>query len=188
MQQAWSPKCLPIWFGVGILLAVASISVAEDKPKKADSLSVADPLTKRTLGKLTKMETSVLYFTNLARKQRGKPSLTAVSHLNVVAQRHAINMARQQKMEHTLDEKTCMDRIKAASYQCQAYAENIATGYLTGKTVVQGWLKSPGHRKNLLDENDVGYNQIGIGAYRDVRGRWYFCQVFARPAPGKAYE
>ncbi|MCA9067616.1 MAG: CAP domain-containing protein [Planctomycetaceae bacterium] len=160
----------------------------EDEPEKAETLSVKDSLTKRTLGKLTKMENSVLKDTNLVRKQHDKPPLTAVSHLNVVAQRHAINMAYQQKMMHTLDEKGVMDRLKDVSYEFRTYGENIAMGYLNSKAVVQGWMNSPGHRKNLLDEANLGYTQIGIGAYRDTKGRWYYCQVFARPKPGKTYE
>lgn len=188
MQHSWQPKRATAWLSLGTLLMMVSLTWAEDQTPKAETLSVVDPLTKRTLGKLSKLEESVLKYTNLTRKQHDKPPLTVVSHLTVVAQRHAINMARQQKMQHTLDDKGVTDRLKDVSYQFQAYGENIAVGFLNGKTVVQGWLKSAGHRKNLLDEDNVGYTQIGIGAHRDTKGRWYFCQVFALPTRGKTYE
>ena len=111
-----------------------------------------------------------------------------VSHLTVIAQRHAINMARQQKLAHKLDGQTIVDRFKSAGYRFKTYGENVAAGYLNEKAAVEGWLKSPPHRGNLLDEKNLGFTQTGIGAHQAANGTWYYCQVFARPAPGTKYE
>lgn len=55
------------------------------------------------------------------------------------------------------------------------YAENVAYGYATGKAVVrQGWMKSAGHRRNILDGR---LRLMGIGA-KKAHGRWYVAQVF----------
>ncbi len=160
---------------------------AEEKPK-AESLSVADTLTKRKLGEPTKAEQSLLRYTNLARSEHKMPALTEVSHLTVVAQRHAINMAKQQEMNHKLDEKGVKDRLDLVEYQYAAFGENIAAGYRNPKETVKGWMKSPGHRKNLLDEAGYGFTQIGLGAHQGTNGVWYCCQVFAKPVAGKNYE
>ena len=58
--------------------------------------------------------------------------------------------------------------------------ENVASGFKTGKaTVNQGWMKSPGHRLNIL--NPV-YRRMGIGARKGDDERWYVCQLFGRKA------
>jgi uncharacterized protein YkwD len=176
------------WIGISLLAGMPAFAFGEETALEASSLSVVDPLTKRKLGKLSKAEQAILRYTNLARKEHDKPPLTAVSHLTVIAQQHAINMARQQKLEHELDGQSAKDRLKGVEYQFASFGENIAAGYRDEKATVQGWMKSPPHRENLLDETNLGFTQIGIGAHRGTNGVWYCCQVFARPVPGKTYE
>ena len=156
--------------------------------KTSHSLTLLDPKTKRTLGQLTKIEESLLKLTNQQRALHKKPPLKAVSHLNVIAQRHAINMAGQQKMAHELAGQSPLDRLKSVEYQFRAFGENVAAGYPNAKAAVEGWMKSPGHRGNILDQSHFGYQHVGLGAYKSAKGVWYYCQVFARPAPGTEYE
>jgi len=54
-------------------------------------------------------------------------------------------------------------------------AENVAYGTLDAEAVVNGWIKSPGHRKNMLGD----YNLIGIGA-ADKGRITFFTQVFIK--------
>ena len=54
-------------------------------------------------------------------------------------------------------------------------SENIAYGYSTGRAVVTAWMKSPGHRANLLKGN---MRWIGVGAVQDKNGVWWVSQVF----------
>jgi len=61
-----------------------------------------------------------------------------------------------------------------------AAGENVAYGYPTGASVVwDGWMKSPGHRANIL--NGI-YRRIGVVALRDDEGTWYAAQLFGRKA------
>jgi uncharacterized protein YkwD len=58
--------------------------------------------------------------------------------------------------------------------------ENVAVGYPSGSAAVRkGWMKSAGHRRNILDER---YTQVGIAARQSDGGVWYVAQVFGRPA------
>ena len=52
--------------------------------------------------------------------------------------------------------------------------ENIAMGYGTPAAVMEGWMKSEGHRENIL--KDV-YSAIGIGCYKK-EGNIYWVQLF----------
>ncbi|MCI9155478.1 MAG: CAP domain-containing protein [Lawsonibacter sp.] len=47
--------------------------------------------------------------------------------------------------------------------------ENVATGYKDAQQVVNAWLKSEGHRANILNEN---YTKIGIGSEKNTGNRY----------------
>ena len=40
-----------------------------------------------------------------------------------------------------------------------AYGENIATGYTSEREVVDAWIKSPGHCKNIMNK---AYKEMGV--------------------------
>lgn len=57
-------------------------------------------------------------------------------------------------------------------------AENVAmnAGLAdVAKVAVDGWINSPGHRKNMLGN----FNYSGIGVVRNSQGAWYLTQLFA---------
>lgn len=60
-----------------------------------------------------------------------------------------------------------------------ATAENVAFGYPTASAVVEGWLDSDGHRRNI--EGD--YYLTGIAARKDNNGRYYYTQIFLNYKP-----
>jgi uncharacterized protein YkwD len=56
--------------------------------------------------------------------------------------------------------------------------ENVAYGYPTGRKVVnQGWMRSDGHRANILNPD---FKLVAVAARRDESGTWYAAQVFGR--------
>ena len=98
------------------------------------------------------------------------------------AQSHAKDMMENNYFSHTgLNGSTPGDRITAEGYRWQTYGENIARGYGTAQRVMDGWMASEGHRKNILND---AFTEIGIG-YTDgpLSGDDYFVQNFARPFP-----
>jgi uncharacterized protein YkwD len=85
-------------------------------------------------------------------------------------------MARQQKMEHVLDDKNPSDRVKAAGYRSSFVGENIAAGNgWSLEQVFQIWMDSVPHRKNILTKE---YKEIGVGIARDNQNKLYYTQVF----------
>jgi len=70
------------------------------------------------------------------------------------------------------------DRLAAAQYVWEAYGENVAMGQRSAAEVVSAWMKSPGHRANILNPR---YTELGIGYALDAAGRPYYAQLFARP-------
>lgn len=57
----------------------------------------------------------------------------------------------------------------------RAAGENIAKGQRTPEQVVDGWMKSDGHRENLLSAD---FGRLGVG-YHVENGRTYWVQLFA---------
>lgn len=56
--------------------------------------------------------------------------------------------------------------------------ENVGTGFRSGRSlVVTGWLRSPGHRANILSR---AYRTEAVAAVLGADGRWYVAQVLGR--------
>jgi len=106
-------------------------------------------------------EAQVLNLTNDERAKAGCGPLKTNSALTEAAEEHAADMVDQHYFAHdSLDGRSPFDRMKAAGYRGGAMAENIAVGYQSPTAVVEGWMNSDGHRKNILN---CTYTVIGIG-------------------------
>jgi len=57
--------------------------------------------------------------------------------------------------------------------------ENIAYGYETPHALVSAWMRSPGHRANILSSS---YTQVGIGVVVDSKGILWVSEIFRRPS------
>jgi uncharacterized protein YkwD len=138
--------------------------------------STADDKEKFTL---SKEEQEVLDLTNKERKDACLPPLKPDAKLFKAARSHSSNMAKQDKLDHKLDDKDPSDRLKDVGYAFANWAENCAMGQRTAAEVVEAWMKSTdGHKENLLSK----HTEIGIGIARNADGIKYWTQVFATPA------
>ena len=125
-------------------------------------------------------ESRIFDLINAQRRRQGLQPLVYNAQLDRMAKIQAENMARFQKMAHTLPESnlpTVGDRAKYVGYMYGKLEENVALGYPSPETVVDGWMNSTGHRRNILDREVV---ETGIGIARSSTGGIYYCQVFGR--------
>ncbi|MCX5126798.1 CAP domain-containing protein [Streptomyces sp. NBC_00347] len=103
----------------------------------------------------------VLELVNKERATVGCPELTVNAKLTKAAQDHSEDMAAHSNMSHTgSDGSDPGQRITRAGYEWRTYAENVAYGYPTAAKVMEGWMNSPGHKRNILD---CDVKEIGIG-------------------------
>jgi uncharacterized protein YkwD len=99
--------------------------------------------------------------------------------LRCAARVHSKDMAEEGFFSHTNnDGATPWDRIKAAGYSFSTAGENIAAGYPNPQAVVEGWLDSPGHCKNIMSP---AFTEIGVGYYAGGAYDHYWTQAFATP-------
>ena len=124
---------------------------------------------------------SVLDLTNAERGRAGLSPLRSNPRLVQAAQLHADHMVAAGRLDHVLSGSQYgqpTDRLAAAGYTWQAYAENIAMGQPSAASVVATWMRSSHHRSNILSGT---YTELGVGFSVDRKGQPYYVQVFGRP-------
>jgi len=109
----------------------------------------------------------VVRLVNNERAKVKKPPLAAwYPGLNNAANVRAKEIVK--KFDHVRPNGTwCYTVLPECGVPEWGMGENIAAGYTTPAAVVKGWMDSPGHRSNILDTNNLGYNFIGVGHLYD---------------------
>jgi uncharacterized protein YkwD len=123
----------------------------------------ADYFARRTAGlhDLARVRAEMLARVNAERKKAGAPPLSPNVRLDRAAQRHAEDMLARAYFAHRSPEgKSVRERSREAGYEWRMIGENIAEGQFTVAEVMDTWMHSPGHRRNILDP---GYRELGIG-------------------------
>lgn len=122
------------------------------------------------------MTAGILYHINAYRKKKGLGALSTLEIANQQATLHSKNMAlKKTAFSHNGFEQRIATISKTAGTM-RAAAENVAYGQLSAKEVVDGWINSPGHRKNI----EGNYTLTGIGVYRNNKGVIFYTQLFMR--------
>lgn len=137
------------------------------------------PFTPPSHNTIVQYRREVVRLINRERTRANLPVLQIQDSLQRSAQQYAQQMWEEKFYGHTDPlGKTAEDRIEAAGYfnldridcDCEAVSfavgENIAKGQTTPAQVVRDWMKSDGHRKNILSQE---FTDVGIGVYGN---RW----------------
>ena len=101
---------------------------------------------------------------NDERAENGVRRLTEHVLLDNAALAHAQDMVDNNYLSHTSqDGRSPGDRARAAGYNWNFIAENIAQGFHSNEDVVDAWMRSPGHRTNMVDPRaeDFGLGRVG---------------------------
>jgi len=114
-------------------------------------------------------ESETIRWTNVKREAHDMHAVKPQTCADRYAEKQAAWMANHHKLKHQ-SMSTILD-----SCDFTRVAENIAYGFSTGRAVVTAWMKSPGHRANLLNKK---MRWIGVGAVQDENGVWWVSQVF----------
>lgn len=121
------------------------------------------------------METEILKYVNEHRKGMGLKPLRMNGMITSSAEKHTRNMATK-KVPFGHDGFN--DRMEGLYKQLKpvyAFAENVAFGAKNAKDVVDQWLNSPEHKKNIEGPD---YNLTGFGVAQGADGVLYFTEIF----------
>lgn len=120
----------------------------------------------------------IVSLTNVARSltTEDAPALQYSPALSKSAQAKADDMASRHYFAHEINNESTWQFI---SLPYEKAGENLAIGFTDPEKMMFAWLKSPGHRDNILNPD---FTKIGIGIARDGNN-WIVVQEFLRPVP-----
>ncbi|WP_371619208.1 sigma-70 family RNA polymerase sigma factor [Streptomyces sp. NBC_00454] len=120
----------------------------------------------------------VIALVNSERAAAGCGPLKDDAQLRTAAQGHSDDMAQRNYFSHTdPDGGDPGKRTTAAGYRWSTYGENIAMGQQTPQQVMDAWMKSQGHRENILN---CSFKDIGVGIHQGPGGPWWTQNFGAR--------
>lgn len=138
---------------------------------KAEGRNGAKTLEEQT----REMEQEMLQLINANRSEAGTGGLSLDGRLCRAAQIRAKEMADNQYLAHSRpdgsDIFSVYGEVGFEFHGYYHYGENIAFGHRSVEEVMTGWMHSPGHRANILQQE---YHLVGVGRYEK-----YWVQLFA---------
>lgn len=136
---------------------------------------------------MTEFEEDVLVIVNEVRAQGascGGQSFASAGPLSMnpalrcAARVHSKDMADRVFFDHiNPDGQDPFVRMEMAGYSYFTAGENIAAGQSTPSEVMQGWMDSPGHCRNIMNPD---FAEIGVGTFEANSGsyRYLWTQTF----------
>ncbi|HEK4968211.1 TPA: sporulation protein [Clostridioides difficile] len=118
----------------------------------------------------------VVDLVNIERAKAGLNPLTLDSSISNVATKKSQDMIDNNYFSHNSPTYgSPFDMLKKFGISYKTAGENIAIGQKTPKEVVNAWMNSEGHRKNIMNPN---FSKIGVGVAQKSGGSIYWTQIF----------
>ena len=149
-------------------------------PDPGPGPELPDPPAPALPGGMDEMGWEVLRLANQHRMSIGREPLSVFGAIQDTASLRAREIYDDYRPDHTRpDGRICWTAYQECGVLYHYSAENIASGQSTAASVMNSWLHSPGHRRNLESARAV---HIGIGHYygsAPSAGRHNWTQDFA---------
>ncbi|WP_318036166.1 CAP domain-containing protein [Halobacillus amylolyticus] len=124
-------------------------------------------------------EEKVVQLVNEERAKEGLAPLEMHNRLSDLARMKSQDMADKGYFSHTSPTYgSPFDMMKQYDFSYSTAGENIAAGQRTPQEVVEGWMNSPGHRANIMNES---FTHIGVGYVEGGSYGTYWTQLFMTP-------
>ncbi|UQD52413.1 sporulation protein [Bacillus methanolicus] len=129
--------------------------------------------TTQTTSQVSAYEQKVVELTNKERAKYGLPALKLDVQLSKVAREKSRDMQAKGYFSHySPTYGSPFDMMKQFGITYRSAGENIAMGQRSPEEVVQAWMNSDGHRRNILNSS---FTHIGVGY---VANGNYWTQMF----------
>lgn len=121
------------------------------------------------------IEYEILQLINNHRDSIGLAPLRTLNLASKEAIGHTDYMINLGEVNH--DNFSTRNQKLVSSVSALKVGENVAYGYRSAEAVVNAWIKSSGHRKNI---ENTEYTDFGISTKQDDEGRNYFTHIFVK--------
>lgn len=122
------------------------------------------------------IEEEVVKLVNQERAKQGLKPLKSNWELARVARYKSQDMIDKKYFDHNSPTYgTPFQMMKSFGITYKTAGENIAAGQATANAVVQAWMNSEGHRKNIMS---TSYTEIGVGYVKGGSYGHYWTQMF----------
>lgn len=121
------------------------------------------------------MENEIVSIINTYRAGKGLSTLNTYNIVSGEAQTHTEYMVETGKVDHADFGIRHQNLVQYAA--AKSVAENVAYGYSSAQAVVNAWLNSEGHRKNIENGD---FTDFGISTESNSEGRNYFTNIFIK--------
>ena len=146
------------------------------------AILVQDLAIRDSAEEIAALEQAVAEGVNRIRKEHGLEELRQMDDLAGAARAHSRNMVARDFFSHS-DPLGSLPagRVRAAGIDFRGVAENLTMNNnpdTPAEQAVRDWMGSPGHRKNILDDD---FEITGVGVAVSDDGHYYFTQLFLAP-------
>lgn len=155
-----------------ICIIVLMLNVSCSKDEELNEELSEEEITEIT--ESTSIANEILQIVNTHRQSIGKNTLTKNLLATDLANAHTKYMIAQNDINH--DDFSDRSNRLIMEENASSTGENVAFGQRSAKQVMDAWLNSPGHRRNI--EGD--FTHIGIGVIKNDAGAYYFTQIFLK--------
>ena len=145
--------------------------ISKEDINEYDSITINNIQNENTY---TDLINEVYEITNNYRSLVGVPSLTLDSFLMTAADIRAKELSNS--FSHTRPNgSSCFTVLSELGISYGTAGENIAAGYSSPQSVMEGWYSSSGHYQNIISSK---FKKIGIGV-NIINNQYYWVQIFS---------
>ncbi|MGD6833061.1 SafA/ExsA family spore coat assembly protein [Sutcliffiella halmapala] len=157
-------------------VGVSEVIEANPAVKNPNLIYPGQKLNIPEIGEVKSVEEQVAALVNQERSKHGLQPLKLNWELSRVARYKSQDMIDKNYFSHTSPTYgSPFTMIKNFGISYRAAGENIAAGQKTPQEVMNAWMNSEGHRKNILSSQ---YTEIGVGYAKGGSYGHYWTQMF----------
>ena len=156
-----------------LCIALSALTLTSCSKDNLDEMETAN-LSVKVPVSYTSIEMEILDLVNAYRDQNGFSQLQLLDEGSRQAATHNSHMIESDEVCHDYFTKRYTALVN--SEQAKAVSENVAFGYGSAEAVVNAWIKSESHRKNMVGD----HSHFGISVKEGKNGSLYFTNIFVR--------
>ena len=147
----------------------------QQKPTSTTQTTTQNSNTENSNSSILQIEKEVVHLVNIERQKAGLKPLIIDNELSKVARLKSEDMKNKNYFNHTSPTYgTPFDMMQQFNIKYKRAGENIAKGQKTAQEVVEAWMNSEGHKRNILSKS---FTHIGVG-YAKRGNTPYWTQEF----------